>query len=259
MQQHGCQLALHFLQKGTGVFSGFVPDGNVTGITSLAQFQDRIVQLEIKKRALEVQFTPESREIRSLDLEIQGIKRAMRECLVEHIAFLKQGKERLLAQHVHAEADTGHAGNHRLVNDKALFKGDLSDGNAWFIIREGLYMLRDKPAVTKRPLLVKAGDLTHRLVAYFSPTGTGPAVATVSNDARPEAKPRASTYKDGQSERDASATEPRVSSGQPRSYREQPRSLPRAADARVSGKSTGSKRDYWECVPASHFGRKSLW
>lgn len=231
MQQRGCQLALQFLDKGTGAFSGFVPDGQVTGISSLVQFQDRIVQLEIKKRSLEVQFTPESREIRSLDLEIQGLRRAMRECLVEQVAFLKKGRDQLLARLDRVEKTRGQAVNEGPALGKSLIKADVSGGQAWFAIGEGLFMLRDKPSVTKKPLIVKAGDLTRSLVAFLVPSGRENAVAGTPRQNRPDDRVRSREGKAGWAGRGGT-------------------------DAR---KRADTKQDYWECLPASHFGRESLW
>jgi hypothetical protein len=231
MQQHGCQLALQFLDKGTGAFSGFVPDGHMTGISSLVQFQDRIVQLEIKKRSLEVQFTPESREIRSLDLEIQGLKGAMRECLVEQIAFLKKGREQLLARYDRVEKTKSSAAKPRPTASKSVVKTDIPGGQAWFVIRDGLYMLRDKPAITKQPLVVKAGDMGRRFLAYLLPTSKDSAVARTSEGSAVNEQGIATPGKDGRTERAG-----------------------RGGRDRASG-----KQNYWECVPASHFGRESLW
>lgn len=258
LQRQRYQLALHFLDSGTGAFSGFVPDGNVTGASSLAQFQDRIVQLEIKKRGLEVQFTPESREIRSLDMEIQGVKRAMRECLVEQIAFLKRGKEQLLAQHDPEGAGKGmvRAG---LADGKSLSESDIAGNRALFVIKAGLYMLRDRPAVTKRPLLVKAGDLTHWVAACFLPTRAGSAVAQTSTGARGDANACPVTGGAGQSGRNTIAKVPGVSSKARLSQQETGRLERGGHNADIGSKRTSTREDYWECVPASHFGEKPLW
>ena len=76
-----CELILQLLDSGKGAFGGFVPENNITGILSLARFQEKIVQLEINKQALAVRFAPTSKEIQAVDLEIQGVKTAMRECV----------------------------------------------------------------------------------------------------------------------------------------------------------------------------------
>ena len=93
LQLRECELVLQLLDSGKGVFSGFVPDNNITGISSLVRFQERIVQLEINKRALAVRFTPSSKEIQAIDVEIQGIKTAMRECVAANLRFFQKGRE----------------------------------------------------------------------------------------------------------------------------------------------------------------------
>jgi len=91
-----CELIIQLLDSGKGAFSGFVPENNITGISSLARFQEKIVQLEINKQALAVRFAPTSKEIQSIDLEIQGVKKAMRDCVEANLRFFQKGREQLL-------------------------------------------------------------------------------------------------------------------------------------------------------------------
>ena len=91
-----CELIIQLLDSGKGTFSGFAPENNITGISSLARFQEKIVQLEINKQALAVRFVPTSKEIQAIDLEIQGVKAAMRDCVEANLRFFQKGREQLL-------------------------------------------------------------------------------------------------------------------------------------------------------------------
>ena len=91
-----CELIIQLLDSGKGAFSGFVPENNITGISSLARFQEKIVQLEINKQALAVRFAPTSKEIQAIELEIQGVKAAMRDCVEANLRFFQKGREQLL-------------------------------------------------------------------------------------------------------------------------------------------------------------------
>jgi len=260
LQRQRYQLALHFLDTGTGAFSGFMPDGSVTGASSLAHFQDRIVQLEIKKRGLAVQFTPMSREIRSVDLEIQGVKRAMRECLAEQIAFLKKGKEELLATHQAAETDSAPKSNHTgAAQGKSLSNDEVQDKNGWFVIKAGLFMLRDQPDVTKKPLLVKAGHLTQRLAGRLLPTRGGSSVAQAPKNSPTESKAITRNRLADQVEPEKGSVAGRASSAGLAPHQEKSRLSSDGQCAETRFAPTDTRQGYWECVPASHSGGKSLW
>jgi hypothetical protein len=170
-QEQGSKLALQLIDSGKGVFSGFVPDQNLTGIPSLASFQDKIIQLEIKKNALATQYMPNSREMTVVDLEIKGVRGAMREYLVEHLEFLKKEKEQLLA----LNAGPPHHGYSPANRDRTPNKercGAQSPGGAdsWLVPRDGLYVLREKPVIAQRPLLARTGNLANKLIAYLAPS-----------------------------------------------------------------------------------------
>jgi len=167
LRERACKLAVKLIDSGKGVFSGFVPETNLMGLSSLAKFQDKIVQLEITKRALLVKFTPNSREIAALDSEIQGVRKAMREYLGEHLRFLKEGREDLMAQRREQQHKRGPVTGGGKASP-AEFRGRLENGDAWFAVRDGLYMLRSRPVVTGKPLLVHAAQYKDRLMAYFS-------------------------------------------------------------------------------------------
>lgn|GEM_PF-2182398 len=179
MQQHGCELALQLFDAGSGVFSGFVPDNSLTGIASLASFQEKVVQLAIKKQAMAVKFVADSREVRAIDQEIQGVKAAMRECMVAHLEFLRKGKAQLLAQKMEFMRKASHIGKEPTpprVQERVSVQAP--DGNSWFLVRDGLYMLRDKPAITKKPMLVRAGEMKNAVLSYVTPSHSWTAIST---------------------------------------------------------------------------------
>ncbi|MBI4966390.1 MAG: hypothetical protein HY913_24130 [Desulfomonile tiedjei] len=259
LQQHGCELVLKLIDQGKGVFSGFVPDGSMAGTPSLSQFQEKIVQLEIKKRALEVQFTPNAREVRAVDLEIQGVKRAMRECLVEHLEFLKKGKEQVLVQNeLSAPKNVPTRGPHP-NGDNGSPRHESASSDSWILIRDGLYMLRDTPRIGKKPLLVRAGDFKRSAVAYFSPAERGK-LASKADRTKGSSHPpnKESTGNGANLDRTANARfESQSLPGNANAFSRV--SSGREDSSRVEGKPDKEEVPYWDPVPASHFGRRPLW
>jgi hypothetical protein len=181
-QEQGSKLAIQLIDSGKGVFSGFVPDQSLTGVPSLTQFQNKIIQLEIKKKALATQYMPASREITTVDLEIKGVRSAMRECLAEHLEFLKKEKEQLLALNGATLHQGGHPANHDRIAGKERC-GTQSPGGAdsWLVPRDGLYVLRETPVIAQRPLLARTGNFASKLIAYLAPS---PAATVVSESNR---------------------------------------------------------------------------
>jgi hypothetical protein len=177
-QEQGSKLALQLIDSGRGVFSGFVPDQSLTGVPSLTHFQDKIIQLEIKKKALATQYMPGSREIVVVDLEIQGVRSAMRECLVEHLQFLQKEREQLIARRDGPDHYVSPLAGHDQVLDKARCGPQPTGGDSWLVPRDGLYVLREKPVIAQRPLLARTGHLANRLIAYLAP----PPSATVVSE-----------------------------------------------------------------------------
>jgi hypothetical protein len=164
LQHRECDLALKLIDSRRGVFSGFVPDSQMDGIPSLSHFQKRIVELEISKRQLNVKFTSNSHEIKNLDHEIQQIRLAMRECLVEHMVFLQKNKELLLAQKQDLErkAQTGPKRTKQPCSGKTL------NGDARFYVTQTLQVIQDKPVVYQEPIFAKASELKNSLFAFLS-------------------------------------------------------------------------------------------
>jgi hypothetical protein len=56
-----CELALKLIDSRKGAFSGFVHGSRLSSLPSLANFQQKITELEIQKRSLSVKFMPHSR------------------------------------------------------------------------------------------------------------------------------------------------------------------------------------------------------
>ncbi len=168
-QERGSKLALQLIDSGKGVFSGFVPDQSLTGVPSLTHFQDKIVQLEIKKRALATQYMPGSREIVVIDLEIQGVRSAMRECLAEHLQFLKIEREQLLAQKDEAYHNRIPVAGPDQAPIKERCGIQSPPGDSWLVPRDGLYVLRETPVIAQRPLLERSGHFANKLIAHLAP------------------------------------------------------------------------------------------
>ncbi len=170
LEERGCRLALQLINSGKGVFSGFVSDVSLTGLPSLAPFQEKIVQLEIKKRSLATQFMPHSKELAAVDLEIQGMRSAMRECLAEHLHFLKKEKEQFYSEEKTLQHKAGSVAAHGRAPTIEPCGGASSPGDRWIAPRDGLYVLREAPFVAKRPLLARTGHFADQILAYFAPS-----------------------------------------------------------------------------------------
>jgi hypothetical protein len=175
------ELALQSMDTGKGTFKGFIPDVSVAATPSLARFQDKLLELEIKKRGLAVQFTQNSKEIRSIDQEIRGVKAAMRECLSEYVEFLKQGKKGLISQ---------KAGEEKRKSSKAApenqsnrqCSGHLPNGDGWFRTREGLYVFTSSPCVVSQPPLARVSQCARSFLNWTSGRPATPTVGTFADD-----------------------------------------------------------------------------
>jgi hypothetical protein len=168
LQLRECELVLQLLDSGKGVFSGFVPDNNVTGISSLVRFQERIVQLEINKRALAVRFTPSSQEIQAIDVEIQGIKSAMRECVAANIRFFQKGRERLLAEKPGLERKKGPTSVNGKRYEPQCFEPSLL-GRCWYFVTDRIDAVINQLVSTGKSVAMRAVSFGSKIVAYVSP------------------------------------------------------------------------------------------
>jgi hypothetical protein len=166
LQKNGCELALQLIDSDAGVFSGFVPENAITGAAPLASFQEKIIQLAIKKKALEVKFQPGSREIRTIQQEIEGVKSAMRECVAAHLEFLKKGKTHLLAQQKELVRKNGTVSLGIDMDGTNHLDLNLGSDDSWFLLQDGLYLLRDRPSITRTPVLARVSDLKNTVAAF---------------------------------------------------------------------------------------------
>lgn len=170
IQLRECELAMKIPANRKGVFSGFIPGGTINAVPALAHFQDKIVKLEINKRALSVHFTGASREIRNIDAEIGEMKNAMRECLGEHLHFLQKSKEILLTKKQEVDARRAESSE-----KKSQCMGAFPNGDTWFFINTGLHIIQDQPVVARRPIAQRAKEYWNALPAYLSfPLGNAP-------------------------------------------------------------------------------------
>ena len=162
-----CELVLQLLDSGNGVFSGFVPDSNITGISSLARFQGKIVQLEMNKRALAVRFTPSSKEIQAIDVEIQGIKTAMRECVAANLRFFQKGREQLLGQKSSFERKERPIGLNEKAYEPQCFEPSLL-GKCWSFVTEGIDAVINQFAATGKSVAMRAVGFGNKIAAYVT-------------------------------------------------------------------------------------------
>ena len=109
-QRQGYALALELMRGRPGAFSGFFPERAIPGLSYIKSFEARIVDLEMRKKALGVRFKPKSREIQLIDQEINGIRDAMKEYIGEQIVFLQKRRETLCAQKTRLERKLGKSG-----------------------------------------------------------------------------------------------------------------------------------------------------
>ncbi len=162
-----CELILQLLDSGKGAFSGFVPENNITGISSLARFQEKIVQLELNKQALAVRFAPTSKEIQAIELEIQGVKAAMRECVEANLRFFQKGREQLLGQKGIAEPKKGPT----VMKDKGQQPQSLEPsllGRCWSFLSDGIDTVVNRLVSTGKSIASRGSKLGNKLISLAS-------------------------------------------------------------------------------------------
>ncbi|MFZ5864268.1 MAG: hypothetical protein ACOYXY_00155 [Thermodesulfobacteriota bacterium] len=155
-QQHECEMALKFMDSGKGPFRGFLPESNATGVPSLSAFQNKIVELEIKKQSLGARFTTESRDVQAIDLEIKGVRTAMKERIREHLLQLKQ---RVAELHGLKEALQGKS--EMTASKKELWKKRATGKETVQKLSSGSHdclYLREAPFVAQKPLFARATE-----------------------------------------------------------------------------------------------------
>ncbi len=177
-----CELILQLLDSGKGAFSGFVPENNITGISSLARFQEKIVQLEINKQALAVRFAPTSKEIQAIDLEIQGVKTAMRECVEANLRFFQKGREQLLRQKTNSERKKGPIGTNGKGPRPECSEPSLL-GRCWSFLSDGIDNVMQQLLSASKSIASRASKLANKLIFHDgSYVHRNPSPAKAEND-----------------------------------------------------------------------------
>ena len=161
-----CELIIQLLDSGKGAFSGFVPENNITGISSLARFQEKIVQLEINKQALAVRFAPTSKEIQAIDLEIQGVKEAMRDCVEANLRFFQKGRQQLLDQNGTAERKKGPTGMNNKGQQPQCLEPSLL-GRCWSFLSAGIGAMINQLVGTGKSIASRASKLGNKLTSLL--------------------------------------------------------------------------------------------
>lgn len=165
--ERNCSLALSFLSdKSSGVFSGFVPDGGLSGIPALSRFQEKIVQLELTKKEMLGKFTPQSREVREIQQQIQGVRSSMRECLEAHLKFLQKGKEQLVAQKTEMERKRGPVASAQRPQGKPCSEAQTESGEL-LKSQDGLQVFWDGTFTIKKRLLMTPSEAKKIIFTAF--------------------------------------------------------------------------------------------
>jgi flagellar motility protein MotE (MotC chaperone) len=159
------KLALKLMDSGSGSFAALSSDSNSGVSKTLSKFQDKIIQLEIERSSLEARYTPQSREIKSIDFQIQGVKGLMKQYLVEQIDYLKKDRDLLFAQKNELEGKT--AETQLSAEPKNLGKpaGMLATGAKWYMLNDGLSVITETPFITSKPFLSKLADAKDAFVS----------------------------------------------------------------------------------------------
>jgi len=166
IQEREYELAVNLLDSGKSPFSGFLPRDHMVDANSLGHFQQKIVQLELAKNSLKLKYAPESREVRTLEAEIQAARKGMRQCIVEQLRFVKHNKELLLTQKMELEKGLIAPSDVRPkpLQPPAAPVKQFVGTDAPVPLGNGLYLIWDYPSLTDKPLLSRVGDVKDRLV-----------------------------------------------------------------------------------------------
>jgi hypothetical protein len=166
IQEREYELALNLLDSGKSPFSGFLPKDHMVDANSLGHFQQKIVQLELARNSLRLKYAPDSREVRTVEAEIQAARKSMRQCVVEQLRFVKHNKELLLTQKMELEKGVIAPSEVKPQpsNPSAPTK-QLVTTDAPVFLGDGLYLIWDYPSLSDKPLLSRVGDVKDRLVS----------------------------------------------------------------------------------------------
>ncbi|MDQ1240685.1 MAG: hypothetical protein QG577_2871, partial [Thermodesulfobacteriota bacterium] len=166
IQEREYELALNLLDSGKSPFSGFLPKDHMVDANSLGHFQQKIVQLELARNSLRLKYAPDSREVRTVEAEIQAARKSMRQCVVEQLRFVKHNKELLLTQKMELEKGviTPSGVKPQQPNNPGPTKQFVGT-DAPVFLGDGLYLIWDYPSLSEKPLLSRVGDVKDRLVS----------------------------------------------------------------------------------------------
>ncbi|MFH0821193.1 MAG: hypothetical protein V2B18_00450 [Pseudomonadota bacterium] len=156
------RLAVEFMKSGTDRFSGFVPEEAAAGIPGLGNLQSKLVDLEMQKKALEIRFSSQSREVRTVGEQITAVKNMIRDQLRHRSAYLEKRLRDLEArrapltkkQRPVAGAGVSEPGCSR---SEGSTESDPDGGNCLQVLHE--------PYVAKKPLIVTSGRYARDLVS----------------------------------------------------------------------------------------------
>jgi hypothetical protein len=169
------QLASKAIDAGGNALGASSLDPQSPVFTALGRFQDKIIQLEIERGSLEARFMPQSREIKSIDFQIEGVKGLMRQYLVEQIGYLKKDKDMLASQKTELEQNS-QPKTEIAEQPKEITKtsGMLASGAKWYFLNDGLSVINENPLITSKPLLGRIGDFKDAvLTSLFSSGNSG--------------------------------------------------------------------------------------
>jgi len=165
--QQSYKVALQLIDGDKGVFSGFIPDEQMLGMSLLSRFQERIVRLQINKQALFVRYYPESAEIRRCDEEIQDLRNDLREFLEELVRFSQKRREILLAQTRATDTQMVRASKIDTQSD-AVVGPRPPDTGALFLSSDGISIFWQKPSLARKPFLLRARQYIKRIATKLS-------------------------------------------------------------------------------------------
>jgi hypothetical protein len=181
MSRREVDLALKHLDSGKGIFRGFVPVSQGAGTAYLQRFQDKIVELEIKKRSMAARFTSRSSEMRAVNQEIKGIREGMREALGSQLVFLTRKVEDLQARRTRLAKTRAPVKEGRASSGaNRPCSGRLNGRDSWYFAADGLYIITDRPSTVHRPVTAKAAKFTGTLHAYLFSPGSSPGTTAVA-------------------------------------------------------------------------------
>lgn len=168
------ELAMKLLDSNNGSISSISIDPNSPIFSTVARFQDKIIQLEIERGSLETRFTPQSREIKSIDFQIDGVKGLMRQYLSEQIKYLNNDKDMLIAQKKDFENNPQpKAEIAEGPKDISKSSGMLASGAKWYFLNDGISVINENPFVSSKPLLGRIYDFKDALLGSLFSSGNG--------------------------------------------------------------------------------------